>query len=197
MIKKICLVLAVVAALSVTPVYAHNGVEHETEREAAEHAAETERQSSTGNRKCPAVQATLAKQLDRSDKIKQRYLDRYQLTIDRLTNISERVTNNTNLDTKLLDDDIQSLNGEIADFETTFAQYQANLRSAVNLHCPDGGSLTELRRFIIDVRTAQRDLRQSVGGIDSYVQETVVEHLNSLAQAVADDTAANEEPANE
>lgn len=192
MIKKLGVIILVVALTSFLPVSAHEGVQHSTRAEETEHA----RDVATNARKntiCERAQTRLSKQIEQSSGIKKRYLARYQKLIDRLDNLFLRLeVDESSADATDISNDIVALNNYIKDFETDFATYVAAMRAAVNMQCPIDGNTDEIRAAVAIIRTAQTAVREDAITIRDYVAKDVVNHMKVLRDELTSNTKTDE-----
>lgn len=192
MVKKLGLIVLVLALTSFIPVSAHEGIEHATRVEAAEHLRETAKelssvkaqQSDSSIRKnavCERAQNRLDKRIEISDKIKQRHLKRYQNLIDRLDSIVVRLEENkSEVSTTDISADITELNIYIADFETKFSSFVSSMRSAANIPCPTDGNTDSIKEAVATVRETNNDVRVAANTIRDYVRNEVVPHMQTI-----------------
>ena len=211
MVKKLGLIVLVLALTSFIPVSAHEGIEHATRVEAAEHLRETAKELSSVNAQqsnsnirknavCERAQDRLDKRIEVSDKTKQRHLKRYQNLIDRLDNIVVRLEeNNSEVSTADISADITVLNDYVADFETKFSSFVSSMRTAANIQCPTDGNTDAIKEAVAKVRESNNDVRVAANTIREYVRNQVVTHMQTirdeLDESSTDSNSTKSEPA--
>lgn len=131
-------------------------------------------------KRCETHEQVLTQYQSRFEKNAQGYSARFQNVHDKMTQLTERLSANADLDTTQLQANLATLQEMITDFAAKQPEFQAQLSTMQSAACSDGE--TEYRTAMQGAQNTFRSMRSEAEQIRLFIQNTIRPELVMLRQ---------------
>lgn len=132
--------------------------------------------------KCDKVTARINNQIEKFNANKDKHIQNYQNTKDKVTDMVTRVKNEKGADTTKLEADLKTLDSKIQTFASDYATFIKTLESTKTLAC--GNSDGEFKNALALSRTQLATSKQDAAAVRSFIKDTIRPDVQAIRDQI-------------